>query len=64
VEKGSYHYHKLAHAVDDAGRVHHGMETLNEAKLRYSSPRPWIVALGLSVALWAALACVLWTLFK
>jgi hypothetical protein len=64
MQKFSYHYHELANAIDEGGHIRHGTEVLDTAGLRYSSPRPWIVALSLSLALWAALACVLWRLFK
>jgi hypothetical protein len=64
MEKVGYHYHELTNAIDDGGRVHHGTAALDTAGLRYSSPKPWIVALSLSLALWAALACVLWRLFS
>jgi hypothetical protein len=64
MEEIGHQYRKLTHAIDEASSVQHGIESLHQADLRYSSPKPWILALGLSLALWAAIAGVLWALFK
>jgi hypothetical protein len=39
-------------------------ETVNPNKvIRFSSPKPWILAIVLSLGLWAMLGCFLWWLF-
>lgn len=50
--------------LDESGRSLHAIETLNHPGLKYSSPKPWFLALGVSLAMWAALGRVIWILFK
>lgn len=45
-------------------RARRWVETVNPNRItRYSSPMPWIVAIILSLALWATLGWFLWWLF-
>jgi len=30
--------------------------------LRYSSPRPWVLALAISSTMWVGIGCLIWTL--
>ena len=32
-------------------------QQLRTTVLRYSSPRPWLIAIGISLAMWA---CIIW----
>jgi hypothetical protein len=61
--ESNYQFRRLARAIDEVGQVQQDIERPNYAGLRYSSPKPWILALGLSLGLWIALACVLWAFF-
>lgn len=44
----------LAHPVASTVNVNH------VSGLRYSSPRPWILAVTISLLMWASLASLLW----
>jgi hypothetical protein len=50
--------------LDESGLSGHAIEALNHPGLKYSSPKPWILALSVSLAMWAALGWVIWMLFK
>jgi len=50
--------------LDDGDLSRHAIETFNHPGLKYSSPKPWILALSVSLAMWAALGWVIWTLLK
>jgi hypothetical protein len=57
-------YQYLDVAIDEAGQARYAIETLNHPGLKYSSPWPWFLALGIGLALWASLGWTLWILLK
>jgi hypothetical protein len=61
--KIKYQYFDANPGIDKVGqsnRAIRSMDYRNTAGLRYSSPWPWIFALGISLAMWASLGWVVW----
>jgi hypothetical protein len=42
-------------AIDRANDQHLDIDIENVSSLRYSSPWPWVLALGISLSMWAGL---------
>jgi hypothetical protein len=59
-----YQYRDITPAIDDINQVRQAIETLNHPCLEYSSPWPWILATGISLAMWASLGWILWIVLK
>jgi hypothetical protein len=61
--KTIYQYFDANPGIGKIGQANHairGMDYENSAPLRYSSPSPWIFAIGISLAMWASLGWVIW----
>ena len=41
-------------------QVDHAIQDANADGLRYSSPWPWMLALAISLTMWASLAWLIW----
>ena len=50
--------------LNESDLSRHAIEKSNHPGLKYSSPKPWILALSLSLAMWATLGWIIWMVFK
>ena len=58
-----YEYRDISH-LNESDLSRDAIETLNHPGLEYSSPKPWILALSLSLAMWATLGWIIRMVFK
>jgi hypothetical protein len=61
--KTIYQYFDANPGIGKIGQANHairGVDYENSDRLRYSSPWPWIFALGISLAMWASLGWIIW----
>jgi hypothetical protein len=63
-EEIQYQSRNVVHVIDENDRARHAIAAPNHPGLKYSSPRPWLLALSLSLAMWASLGWILWVMLK
>jgi hypothetical protein len=63
-EELHYQSRNVLHVTDEASQPRRAVATSNHPGLKYSSPRPWLLALSLSLAIWALLGWIIWVAFK
>jgi hypothetical protein len=65
--KIKYQYFDANSEIGQSSLANHAIGSLdygNSHGLRYSSPWPWIFAVGISLAMWASLGWIIWVFMK
>jgi hypothetical protein len=65
--KIKYQYFDANSGIGQTGPANHAIGSLdygNSHGLRYSSPWPWIFAVGISLAMWASLGWIIWVFMR